>query len=297
VACVDACSGVQTITSRLHTNISLSKKRKLAEAELYKLPNTLTPYGTVCHTSLVRGKNGELEIYHVNPFAMLQHATQSFSMFRDFFAKVVRGSPHGRIDLVYYLDRCTPGNVRRPDDGRSAQCIYWTVLQFPTWFKSRQNGWIPFAYVSVAGQKHVDLNDSALVRFLVRTFDSNDAQLAFSKGFGVPGPGDDILIVRASGQLIVADWDQHVKTFNLKGYHGSVPCGICKNIVGRCEYFEDEYLVHLHSSDYGRFDKHTPASFRELTERIKHIADHGTPSALLAEQQYTGITYDPEGLL
>ena len=34
--------------------------------------------------------------------------------------------------------------------------------------------------------------------------------------------------------------------FQPEGYHARVPCGLCKNIVGRCTPFDDdEHLAHL----------------------------------------------------
>ena len=299
VAVIDACSGVQNILNCLQSpsGRSLSWRRKLAMQELYRLPNTETPYGTICHTSSVQGNNGDLEIYHVNPFALFHYATETYSEFFHLLTKVMGSSPHGLIDFVYFLHKAKPGSERRPDDARAAQCMYWTVLQFPAWFKSRRNGWIPFAYVTVTGQKQVNLKDTVLVRWLIRTFDSNEAQLAFTKGFGVPGPGGAVLTVRASGQLMMQDWEQHVKVFNLKGYNASMPCGVCKNVMGRCPYFEHEYLVHLHSHEYGKFDKHTHETFQELADRIKDIADNGGAAELKVEEQSVGIKYDPDGVL
>ncbi len=60
--------------------------------------------------------------------------------------------------------------------------------------------------------------------------------------------------------------------------------------------FVDPYLVHLHSSEYGRIHMHTPASFLALADRVKHVADT-TPAALALEEQTTGIKWDSEGLL
>ena len=67
--------------------------------------------------------------------------------------------------------------------------------------------------------------------------------------------------------------------------------------MGRCPYFEDDYLVHVHSPDYGKLDKHTHETFTELKERVKHVAEHGSAAELLAVQQETGINWSPDGLL
>ena len=157
-------------------------------------------------------------------------------MFFDFLSQIVVAAPLG-LDICYYLDKAKPGNQERPDHARSSQCIYWSCLQFPSWFRSRRNGWIPFAYVNVAEQLEADLTDSMLVRFLVRTFDSSVSELAFSKGFTLRSHDGRSIVVRLRRQLTVADWEQHVKAMSLKGYNGSVPCGICRNVLGRCPFF------------------------------------------------------------
>ena len=45
-------------------------QRKLAREELYAIPNAETPYGRVCVNSTVPGKTGNVDFYHVNPFAV-----------------------------------------------------------------------------------------------------------------------------------------------------------------------------------------------------------------------------------
>ena len=77
---------------------------------------------------------------------------------------------------------------------------------------------------------------------------------------------------------------------SLKGPNGIVPCGVCKNVVGRCRPFHDPYLVHIHSSEYHRFDKHTPESFTELAHHIKHIAEN-SPGDLRMAEMTSGLKY------
>ena len=213
-------------------------------------------------------------------------------MFFYFLSQIVVAAPLG-LDICYYLDKAKPGNQERPDHARSSQCIYWSCLQFPSWFRSRRNGWIPFAYVNVAEQLEADLTDSMLVRFLVRTFDSSVSELAFSKGFTLRSHDGRSIVVRLRRQLTVADWEQHVKTMSLKGYNGSVPCGICRNVLGRCPFFEnDPDFVHLHSSEHEKFDKHTPESFAQLAAELKDVAQN-RPGELADHEQASGLKYDP----
>ena len=297
-AVVDAANGVSSIVSSLasmvHTRsaYSVSWTQRLAKDILYEFAEKLTAYGTVCETHRV----GELEIYHVNPFALLAYACDSSHLFSEFFAGLVRLAAGQQLSIIYYLDKATPGNEKRPDNGRSAQCIYFSFLEFPAWFLSRRNGWIPFAYVKCEDQKEANITDSELVRFLVRCFGSSVSEHAFSRGFGVTGPRGTVTIVRANRQLMIADWDQHVRTFNLKGYNARVPCGICRNVLGRCRDFEDEYLVHIFTHEHQRFDKHTPESYADLADAVRLVAET-EPHKLAQFEMNSGVKYNANGLL
>ena len=175
--------------------------------------------------------------------------------------------------------------------------MYFTFLELPPWFRSRRNGWIPFSYVLHRDQKQVSLTDSMLVKYMLCIFDSDDSNLAFGKGFGVHGGDGSIQKVRAKAFLCVADWDQHAKTFTLKGPNGSVPCWCCRNVLGHCVWFVDPYLVHVHSHEHERFHNHTTESVNEIMERLQAIAANGTNAALKREEQATGFKYDPDGLM
>ena len=103
-AFLDATTGVNSIVSALVTmapigSSGLSWQRKLAQRELYDIANTLTPYGLVCEKGC-RGANGELEIYHVNPFALLALGCDKYIRFQQLLAVVAASSPGGMVDIV-----------------------------------------------------------------------------------------------------------------------------------------------------------------------------------------------------
>ena len=114
---------------------------------LYDLPETDTPFGTLCMESKVNGKKGSIDVYHTNPAAFMYHALLTSLALRAFLYKCQSANPAGSLTIVLYLDAAVPGNQNRPDHGRGSQCIYWTILEFPPWFMSRACGWMPFSYV------------------------------------------------------------------------------------------------------------------------------------------------------
>ena len=112
-----------------------------------------TPYGSVCKefTALITAQPNSpaeaqpkyLIIKYTCPFALLWAACAANSGFYRLL-KNFRLSPDdpakriGRIGV--YLDDVTPGNVRRPDNGRAYMAIYWTFLDFPNWLLQSENG-------------------------------------------------------------------------------------------------------------------------------------------------------------
>ena len=166
-------------------SFSFARRRFLLSQELYRRPNTLTPYGPICQETIANRKDGPIDIYFASPFALLYTACEKHKKFAIMLESMLRSSPDG-LDIAYYLDKARPGNPLMPADGRLAQCLYWTLLQFPNWWLSRCNGWIPFAYILVTDQKQANLTDSMLVRWMVGVFDSDASDLAWTKGFLVP---------------------------------------------------------------------------------------------------------------
>lgn len=131
----------------------------------------------------------------------------------------------------------------------------------------------------VKEQKHANVTDSMLVRFMLHKIDSASAQLYARQGFRVRSPNGEVLHVKARVKLTVGDWEEHVKTFNLVGYNGTVPCGICENVTGRCAPFEHETLLHISTHDRHKLDRNTPESFRELAGKVEVVPiEHGETS-------------------
>ena len=226
-ATINAITSVNGITAALRNlehapASSVAWRRKLAHDELYRIANSLTPYGVVCRYGQAPGRNGTLDIYFCSPFALLSLATTRSQMFFNLLKYLTDSTPGAMLDIAFYLDKAVPGNQNRPDVGRSMQCVYWTIVQLPSWFLSRRNGWIPFCYVAVKDQKDFELSDSVLVRFLIRSFGVSSDRLSFTNGFSLQGPNGDTLIVKVNRFVCIADGEQHSKTFSLKGHSGTI---------------------------------------------------------------------------
>ena len=60
-------------------------------------------------------------IEHVNPFALLALACEN-EIFCLVLANII--STTAMIDVIFYLDKATPGNEKQFDHGRAAQCFH-----------------------------------------------------------------------------------------------------------------------------------------------------------------------------
>ena len=150
--------------------------------------------------------------------------------------------------------------------------------------------------VLLTDMKRAGLNDSMLVRFILQQFskqDFDDCDFAITMPDGRGGH----LNFKFKVKLRVADWPHHAKTFCLKGHHGFLCCFWCCNCIGHCPYFEDPHLVHFRSTEYRKFIRHTHASIIALVDHLQYTKEHGSRQELLKEQQHTGYTYDPDGLM
>ena len=271
---------------------STTTARRLATKELYKTVETPTPYGKVCNTSTLQGKNGPLDVKHLNMFAFFYHACSISDAFATFLYQIIGG---GELRLVLYLDKAVPGQANRHDDGRSQQCIYFSALEFPYWWRSRRNGWIPMTYINCHDQKEAKVSDAMLVRFIVRTFCSRVDSPSLINGIKVPLGSKNTMLVRGKFCLTISDWEQVIKTYDLVGYNGSVPCGVCRNVLGRREYFVDDYFVHITSHEHEKFDLHSNSTVLEVTSNLEHVAKHN-PRGLKLAQQSSGHKYTPDGI-
>jgi hypothetical protein len=267
---------------------SANTARCMAHKRLYEFAHLDTPYGIICQSSSVNGKLDATSVFHVNPVAFLYAAAKQSAFFFDFLVSI---SVANRWKVCVYLDKATPGNNQRFDDGRTCQCLYWTFLDFPRWYLSRDLGWMPFAYVLETSRKTAGLTDAQLVSFFALQFEG------FKRGCCIESPTGAHHALHADVDICIADWEQHVRNYNLKGPSGRLACGWCRNAMWRMPWFTHDYLVHLKSDEWDRFDKHTVETFREVADEIKRVATTGSPEELDTLQTNTGLKWDPDGIM
>jgi len=126
-----------------------------------------TPYGQVCRSFKI-GDAQDVDVHYADPAALLHQVSQRSPYFGGFVVKCVNRDT-GRI--ILYIDSTTPGNQNRPDHGRSYDGIYWTIAQFPGWFRTQGGiGWIPFAFVPKVDLEKAGCSQAVLMDKVMRLF-------------------------------------------------------------------------------------------------------------------------------
>lgn len=254
-------------------------------------------YGKILQTTNVVLTDGETHTWeYANPFALLHQMCNWKPRFGDMLRDARRR--HGKLSLVFYQNEIKPGNILRPDQGRTLVCFYWTIAELPSWFRARQNGWFHFAMFPLALVELVDGGHSFLFTFMVKTF--------FGKGpchwdFSTTGiccktSAEDFLLV-AKLSCLLADEKALVQLWCTKGASSYKPCQLCKNVMGRnAAPAGHAYLVPYTCADAGRFDLHSAESFQNMAQMLKIAASDEHPKRFDKLEKAYGLVYHPLGL-
>ena len=96
-----------------------------------------TPYGPMIKHFEVINKGRTFCLEYICPYALLFSACRQSALFASFLSGCLAGAT---ASLIFYIDSVTPGNPMRFDSGRSYQALYWTVKEYPGWFRKRNDG-------------------------------------------------------------------------------------------------------------------------------------------------------------
>jgi hypothetical protein len=206
--------------------------------ELHKWDTAETPYGPL-YTSITC--NG-IKVDCLNPFAFLWQAAQLDERLGAIFEQHLSGKV---CRLALYCDGVKPGNVLRPDMGRSFEAVYWTFMELPDYFRSRcAFGWLPLCFVKSSTVQTLPAGMSSVAKELLKLFFPPDnSKFNFdTTGVILQVAGRDVHI-RCRFGCWLADEKAIKEIVHCKGASGLKPCVSCKNIVNRVDVDAGEYLV------------------------------------------------------
>lgn len=267
-------------------------RKDIAEA-VGEHAQTRTPYGTVVKMlDLAPG----VRMPYICPFALLFHLCSLSQS----FAELCRSSLRGNVGrLVLYIDEIRPGNVLRPDKGRSTQCIYWTLTCFPEWFRTRELGWFTAMCLRSSVLEQVPGHTSGLLRTLLGVWYATSGDNLADPGVAAPC-GPEFFAFRAEFAGFLGDEKALKEIWHVKGASGTKPCLMCKNVMQqRGDPVPDAYVRTLSCGRLEELDLHSDSSIFECADMLAAQAQAGTQSAKDRKvlQQALGMNFEPHGLL
>jgi hypothetical protein len=271
--------------------------RREVEDELHKHREVTTPYGDMLqHFNLptTDGKVHEVEI--VNMCAMLWYLASKSDAGKEFLVKHL-GSKVNNIAI--YCDGVTPGNVLRPDEGRSFEAVYWTIMDLPAWFRSQKAvGWMILTCVPSKIVKNVTGGMSAIAAGVLKACFPEDVTVhnIHRTGILLQHSGAEVSI-RCRFACWLADEKELKSVASCKGSSGNKPCVSCLNVVGRRIPGDDGNLVHVTCPDEAKFVPNTPATLAHMADDL--AAKHGAIRKAESEKLETcyGLKYEPTAIL
>ena len=267
-----AIQRIVTMLVQLHEEagdetVAATTARDRMREELHRMGRISTPYGTLVQQSTIKGSDvAEMPFEFLNPFALMYYCAQVSDAFAKFHTDLANRRPCGRLRLVFYMDGATAGGELRPEP-RKYNNIYWSFLEYPSWFRSGKCGWITFNLTKVTTLYEAGVSYSSVLRFVLKTFFNPEENEWNFSTVGVQLTPTFVLLADPGPYL--ADFEGHAQAFCLVGAQGRKACPFCKNGLWRCDVFNDhEYFLHLTSSQFHRFDICTDAAMRVMVEDI-----------------------------
>ena len=307
----------------------LSERGLLARAQQddIEFGQSWTPYGPLMKELDLEWKDGEnmVKVIYLCPRALLylmcEAAPQFAALLSNIIGVVVFGeawpskeaaesAQKGR--MVIYLDEVRPGNVHRPDIARLYSGIYWSLLEFPEWFRSSQNAWIPLAYVPAKAVEQWGAGHSELmVAIFERLFSQAEGgeNLAL-EGVRVPLRQEEPRAFLYAS-LIFACFHADAAALNdicsAMGAAGVKLCASCINVVGSRRYPTPASIpagrgfVHFTDHRKSLFKLHTHETIVWVADYLAARAMGGpleiSPGAFRDLETEIGFKYRPTGLL
>ena len=105
---------------------------------LHTFDDVETPFGSLVSSLDFSPKptDDPVPIRYINPFALLWWLSNISLQFFEFM-KCTLPTRVGR--MVFYADEVTPGNDKRADKGMAYYAFFWSIVEFPDWFRHEPN--------------------------------------------------------------------------------------------------------------------------------------------------------------
>lgn len=250
--------------------------------------------GKIMRSMELELEGGTYQWYFLHPCALICELCKVCLPFGDLIQQIARGEAR----LAFYQDEIKPGNILRPDEGRTLACWYWTFINLPHWFQTRREGWFFFGAfptkllgVLKGGYSHLFARMLSIFFEIEEPFNFNTGfPCKFSSGF---------FLCKANFGVVMSDEKAIKELWLLRGASGTKPCCLCQNVLGHMDKdkipLDGRWLVHYACADRSKFAKHSSASYQAMRDHLESLA--GNKKQLQKFGQVYGLHYEPRGLL
>ena len=243
-------------------------------ADMLKKPSLQsTPYGQVVKQLEVDTDSGPLQLDYVCPHAWLYIVCLQCRLYAQFLTGCLGQGLPGQRELAgsicIYSDEAQPGNVLRPDRGRSFLAVYWGIKEMPDFFRSRGLWWMTLMYVPASLIDTIKGGLSALYVKTLECFWGSDLHM-HRLGIRIP-VGDTLKHIHMKFAFFISDEKAEKEVLGVKGAGGTNMCVSCQNCVRVPEdnLPEGSPWVHYSCTDMTKFIPQTVESFQELLEGLR----------------------------
>lgn len=247
--------------------------------------------GAIMRAMKIQVKNDTIDWYFLHPVSLLHELTKRCSKLGD----LVKSG--GKARICVYMDEIKPGNVLRPDPGRSVAMWYWTLMGFPDWFRSSTGGWFYFAAFPTKMVKDVEGGYSYLFARMMEFFLELEEPFNFITGFPCFSTSG-MFLCQGSFEALLTDEKALSQLWSLRGAAGTKPCCLCQNVIGhmkRENVAGHPWLVHFTCSDSSRFAKHSTTTFQQMRDGLELLAANKKECDKMG--QAYGLVYRKNGIL
>ena len=266
-ALVDARLPINAISKALGANVTVVRE---ARKRVYDDAFHETIWGSQMKESKIAYNGLEMEVTHLDFRSIFLYLSEVCADFGNFILKHCGQS----CNIVLYMDKTTPGNVCRPDPGRSFHGVYFTIMELPEWFRTRVHAWWTLCYVSHKAMKTIGCNESVVLNWVFEKLYIESEIHKIGLYYLAGGVRRHILINHG---CYLADDLSIFELGCLKGASGKAPC-FCLGIRGRVDPAElvgDVYFSHFREPDASKFRHCDPETFKLKCQTIESNFQNG----------------------
>ena len=180
------------------TSSSANETRKHVGKSVGDVASTVTPYGPIVQQMVLPCAPPQSPFVwdYIHPMAFVYYLSTISDAFGRLMSNIIAdGKP---LRIVVYVDAFRPGNVLRPDAGRSTENIFWAIAGWPQWLLRRADAWLTFGCIRSKIVATLPGGSSALMQHVLHQFFGEEGSPSFSSGVTIANGGGGAVLLQAT---------------------------------------------------------------------------------------------------